>query len=208
MREAQTKARNTVEGRQVDDRQVEGRGAKAREVNGVDVGRLIETVGAIKEDPSLGAFRFRAHNKWLDGTKNRSLIQDFYGAGKEDDTRTAPYVLENDEPDVLTGKDEAPNPVEFVLHGLAGCVTTTLVAHAASRGIEIESVSSELEGDIDVRGFLGISEDVPKGYSEIRVNMKVKSDAPREKLEELARYSPVLNTLIRPVNVVLKVEKA
>lgn len=193
MSQAQTKVREQVGGRQV---------------NGVDVSRLMETVGAIQKDPSLGEFRFRARNRWLDGTKNRSEIRDFYGAGREDDTRKAPYVLENDEPAVLVGKDEAPNPVEFVLHGLAGCVTTTMVAHAASRGIEIESVASELEGDIDVRGFLGISEDVPKGYSEIRVTMKVKSDAPREKLEELAGYSPVYNTLVRPVNVVLRVEKA
>jgi len=182
---------------------------KARkQINGVDVQRLMETVGAIQEDPSLGAFEFRAHNEWIDGTKNRSRIQDFYGAGKEDDTRARPFVLENDEPAVMTGKDEAPNPVEFVLHGLAGCVTTTMVAHAASRGIEIESIASELEGDIDVRGFLGLSEDVPKGYSEIRVNLKVKSDAPAEKLAELAQYSPVYNTLVRPVNVVLRVEKA
>jgi uncharacterized OsmC-like protein len=107
----------------------------------------------------------------------------------------------------MVGQDSAPSPVEHVLHGLAGCMTTTLVYHAAARGIEIESIASELEGDVDVRGFLGLSNEVRKGYSEIRVVLKVKSDATAEKLEELAKYSPVYDTLRNPVNVVVRVEK-
>jgi len=176
-------------------------------INGVDVERLAETLEAIRKDPQLAEFVFRACNSWLGGTRNRSTIKGFYGAGGEDTTRAEPYTLENDEAEVLLGQDQAPNPVEFVLHGLAGCLTTTLVAHAAARGIEIDTVESSLEGDIDIQGFLGLSDEVPRGYSAIRVRLRVKSDAPADKLAELAKYSPVYDTLSNPVPVEVAIEK-
>jgi uncharacterized OsmC-like protein len=175
--------------------------------NGVDVDRLKNTIKAVQENAELARFVFRARNKWLERGRNRSTIKEFYGAGQEDTTRTSPYVLDNDEPEILLGDDQAPNPVEYILHALAGCVTTTLVFHAASRGIEIESIESSLEGDIDIRGFLGLSDQIPKGYKGIRVKMRVKSEAPVEKLAELARYSPVYNTIVNPVPVELTIEK-
>jgi uncharacterized OsmC-like protein len=177
-------------------------------VNGVDVPRVLETVKAIQLDPSLGEFHFRAKNRWLGGSRNRSEIKDFHGAGREDTTRESAFILENDEPTILVGTDRAPNPGEQVIHGLAGCLTTAIVYHAAARGIEIGSVESKLESDIDLRGFLGISDQVRKGYSEIRVTLKVESDASAEQLAELAEFSPMLDTLRRPVNVVVRVEKA
>jgi len=177
-------------------------------INGVPVERLKETIQAVRQDPGLADFQFRATNQWLGGSQNRSKIKDFFGAGQEDTTRSEPFVLDNDEPEVLLGKDQAPNPVEFLLHGLAGCLTTTMVCHAAARGIEIESVSSSLEGDIDIRGFLGLSDQVPRGFKTIRVRVRVKSDAPAEKLAELSRYSPVYNTLVNPVPVEVIIEKA
>jgi uncharacterized OsmC-like protein len=180
---------------------------EAKIVNGVNTDELMETIRALRENPDLGEFQFRARNQWLGGTHNRSAIKDFYGAGKEDDSRTEPYVFDCDEPPVLAGNDTGANPVEHLLNALAGCVTTTMVAHAASRGIEIESVESELEGDIDVRGFLGLTDDVDKGYRDIRVNFRVKSDAPVEQLKEFATYSPVYNTITNPVRVTVNVEK-
>ena len=138
-------------------------------VNGVDVDRLAKTIHAVREDAELGKFRFRADNHWLERGRNRSEISSFHGAGEEHTHRQAPLVLENDEPEVLLGDDRAPNPAEFILHALAGCLTSTLVYQAAARGIEIESIESSLEGDIDIQGFLGLSEDVRKGYQGIRV---------------------------------------
>jgi len=98
--------------------------------------------------------------------------------------------------------------VEHLLNALAGCVTTALVMHAAARGIEIQSVTSELEGDIDVRGFLGLSPDVPRGFKNIRVTMHVQSDAPPEKLRELAEYSPVFNTIANATPVEISIDNA
>lgn len=176
-------------------------------VNGVPVDQLKETLQAIRKDPGLGSFQFRAKNQWLCGGRNRSTVKDFHGAGREDTTRGEPFVLDNDEPPVLLGEDRAPNPVEYILHGLAGCLTTTMVCHAAARGIEIQSVESSLEGDIDVRGFLGLSDEVPRGYQAIRVIMRVKSDASAAKLAELSKFSPVYNTLVNPVPVEVVIEK-
>lgn len=174
-------------------------------VNGVDVDALKETISAIARKPNLGAFQFRAANQWLGGSQSRSTIKGFFGAGKEDDARVRPFTLECDEPQILLGKDQAPNPVEYLLSALAGCVTTTMAMHAAARGIDIESISSEVEGDIDVRGFLGLSDDVPRGFKAIRVTMHVKSTAPAELLAALAQFSPVYNTLTRGVPVEVQV---
>jgi uncharacterized OsmC-like protein len=176
-------------------------------INGVDVDRMGQTVQAIQQSPGLGASQFRAVNRWISGGHNRSTIQGFYGAGQEDTTRTKPFVLDADEPQVLLGKDQGPNPVEFVLHALAACLTTSLVYHAAARGIRIESVESKLEGDIDLRGFLGISDQVRKGYKAIRVNFTVKSDASPEQFEELAKFSPVYDIVSNPVPVSIQIKK-
>ena len=124
----------------------------------------------------------------------------------EDETRTEPFVLDADEPPVLLGQDAAPNPVEFILHGLAACLTTTMVYHAAARGIEIEAVDSKLEGDIDIRGFLGISNKVRKGYHDVRVRMRVKSEASPGTLRELAEFSPVYEMVSNAVPVDVVVE--
>ncbi|NIP98595.1 MAG: OsmC family protein, partial [Akkermansiaceae bacterium] len=98
-----------------------------------------ETIEAVKNDAGVARFQFRARNKWIDGGHNRSCIKEFYGAGREDETRTEPFVLDNAEPPVLLGEDQGANPVEYVLNALAGCMTTTMVYHAAARGINIES---------------------------------------------------------------------
>lgn len=181
-----------------------------KSMNGVDVQKLRATVEAVKADPALARFQFRAENRWLEGGHNRSEIGGFYGAGKEDAARAGkPFVMDNDEPPVLLGEDRGANPVEAVLHALAGCLTTSLVYHAAARGIRIDSVASRLEGDLDLRGFLGLSDAVRNGYEKIRVTFDVKGDATPEEIEELVRLaqsrSPVFDVVSRPVPVEVKV---
>jgi uncharacterized OsmC-like protein len=175
-------------------------------INGVNVTALGEVVKAVQAEPKVANFQFRAKNKWINGGHNRSTIQSFYGACQEDETRTEPFVLENAEPPVLLGEDQAANPVEYVLHALAGCMTTTMVYHAAARGIKIESVESELEGDLDLHGFLRMDDDVRNGFQNIRINFKVKSDASPEELADLSRISPVFDIVSNPVPLTVSVE--
>ncbi|MCI0390464.1 MAG: OsmC family protein [Acidobacteria bacterium] len=174
-------------------------------INGVDVNQLFTTIDAIKETPSLAKFKFRAANKWINGGHNRTTIRDFYGAGKEDTSRKQLFVVDNDEPAVLLGKDKGANPVEYVLHALAGCLTTSLVYHAAAQGIEIYEVESEFEGDLDLHGFLGLSDQVRNGYENIRVTFRIKADAPEATLRELVelaqKRSPVFDIVSNPVSV-------
>lgn len=177
-------------------------------INGVNVDRLGETIGAIRKDSGLAVSQFRATNRWINGGHNRSTIQDFYAAGQEITSRSKPFVLDADEPPVLLGQDQGANPVEFVLHALAACLTTSMVYHAAARGITVESVESTLEGDLDLQGFLGLSDKVRRGFKEIRVQFKVKSDATSEQLEELTKFSPVHDIVTNPVPVSISVQTA
>jgi uncharacterized OsmC-like protein len=158
---------------------------KPRIRNGVNVDQLFGTLDAIKETPTLGEFHFRAANKWLGGAHNRTTIKDFYGAGQEDRSRASAFVLDAGEPAVLIGTDTGPNPAEFVLHALAACLTTSLVYVAAARGVELNEVESVVEGDMDVRGALGLSDEVRNGYTNIRITFNVKADAPHSKIREL-----------------------
>ncbi|MCF6155543.1 MAG: OsmC family peroxiredoxin [Candidatus Brocadia sp.] len=179
-------------------------------VNGVDVDQLYSTIEQIKKTPEIAKFKFRATNKWIDGTHNRATIKDFFGAGKEDTSRK-PMMFELDEPPVLLGKNEGANPVEYLLVALSGCLTTSLIAHASAKGIKIKAVESRLEGDLDLRGFLGIAADVKVGYENIRVYFKIDADISEEKKEELIRmaqkYSPVFNSIANPVPVSVQLDK-
>jgi len=181
-------------------------GTDSASVNGIDMDTLQGTVQAIQQDPELGSCRFRARNTWLGGNHNCSTITGFYGAGQEIAHKQS-FELHADEPPILAGSDDGANPVEHLLNALAACVTTSMVAHAAVRGIHIEELESELEGDIDLRGFLGLSDDVPKGYTDIRVKFKVRADVDNmERLKRLTSYSPVLNTITQGANVAIQVE--
>jgi uncharacterized OsmC-like protein len=175
-------------------------------MNGVNVTGIFDTIAAVKKAPELAEFKFRAQNRWISGGHNRSSIQGFYGCGMEDKSRAKPFYFDASEPPVLLANNEGANPVEFILHALAGCLTTTMVYHAAARGIEIGAVESSLEGDLDLRGFLGVSDEVRKGYLEIRVNMRVQSKGSPAVLRNLAQYSPVFDTVSKSLPVVVKVE--
>ena len=172
-------------------------------VNGVELETLMGTVKAIQADPELGVCHFRATNKWLSGNHNRSTVTGFYGA-KQEMQHKQTFTMDADEPAILAGDDNGANPVEHLLHALASCLTTSMVAHAAVRGIAIEEVESEFEGDIDLNGFLGLDANVPKGYTAIRAKFRVKADPKdMDQIRELARFSPVYNTLTNgtPVDV-------
>jgi uncharacterized OsmC-like protein len=179
-------------------------------VNGVDVDNLFGTIDAIKDDPSIAKFNFRIRNKWFNGGENHSTVTDFYGA-KEVHPHPESFELIADEHPVLLGGDKGPNPVEYALTALAGCLTSSLVYHAAAKGIEIKGVESRLEGDIDLRGFLGLSEEVKVGYEHIRVYFKVDADVSDEEKEELIqmaqKYSPVFNTISNATPVTAQLDK-
>ncbi len=170
-------------------------------INGIDTEQLGAIAQGVQQNPSLARSQFRAVNRWINGGHNRSTIQGFYGAGQEDTTRTKPFILDADEPSVFLGQDQGANPLEYLLHALGACATTSLVYHAAARGIRIESVESTLEGDLDLQGFLGLSNTVRKGFQQIRVNITIKTDASAEQLQELAAFSPVYDIISNPVPV-------
>ena len=138
-------------------------------INGIFVEDLLSTIDAIKANPAIAKFKFRVQNQWEGGGHNSSTADTYSGACQEM-SRTKPFVLEADEPAILLGRDSAANPVEHLLHALASCLTTSMVYHAAARGIQIDEIESSLEGDIDLHGFLELDKDVRKGYQGIRVN--------------------------------------
>lgn len=166
-------------------------------VNGVDLETLMATVNAIQQDPELGVSKFRASNTWMGANHNRSTVTGFYAA-KQEIPHLQTFSMDADEPPILAGNDQAPNPVEHLLHALASCLTTSIVAHAAVKGIKIEALESELEGDIDLNGFLGLNSDTPKGFTEIRARFRVKADPKHlNTIKQLSRFSPVFNTITK-----------
>ena len=176
-------------------------------LNGLDQEQMFQTLDAIKAEPSLASFEFRAKNRWISGGHNRSTIKDFYGVGREDESRQEPFEFHNGEPPVLLGNNEGANPVEYLLHALAGCVTTTTILHATARGIRIEELSTELEGTMDLQGLLALDESVPVGYKQITIKMHIKADCSDEELDDLLAFtkdhSPVCNTVCKPVPVTI-----
>ncbi len=176
--------------------------------NGLNLEQMVQTIDAIKSTPSLGEFEFRARNQWLSGGENRSTIQGFFGAGSEDVSRREPFTFTNGEPPILLGNNEGANPVEFLLHALAGCVTTTTVLHATARGIQIRKLSTELVGNIDVKGLLALDDNAQVGYESIRIKLEIEADCSDEEIDELLSFakdhSPVCNTVCKPVPVTLE----
>ena len=180
-----------------------------KKVNGFNSKDIMDTVGAIQSNPEIAQFKFRARNKWISGGHNQSSIQDFYGGCQEDETRKNPFVYDNSEPPILLGKNEGANPVEFILHGLAGCMTTTMMLHAAANDISVDHVESFLEGDLDVQGFLGLDDKVRNGYQNIRVNFNIEGDLTddeKHKLLSFAYKSPVFDIVTNKVPVALSLQ--
>jgi uncharacterized OsmC-like protein len=184
---------------------------KSTRLNGVDVNRLQQTISAIGQDAGLAKFRFRLENQWLGGGYNRSTVRSFFGAGMEH-PHARSFELFADEPPVLLGADAAASAGEFLLHALAACITGTIAYHAAARGIEIEEIDSSVEGDVDLRGFLGLDDRVRNGFQQIRVKVRIKADVPDDELQALCdlgpRYSPVFDTLAKGLPVKVSAERA
>ncbi|MEV6492205.1 OsmC family protein [Actinoplanes sp. NPDC051633] len=157
-------------------------------INGVDTSTLFATIDVVKGQPELAQFQFRATNRWISGTHNRSTINGYFGAGQEH-TRATDHRYDADHPPVLTGGDNGPTPVEFLLHALAACLTSGLANIAAARGIPLTEVSSTVEGDIDLQGILGIDKTVRNGYRGIRVSFELRGDATQEQLAALVEQS-------------------
>lgn len=179
-------------------------------VNGVAVDELSSTIDAIGEAPAMANFRFRIRNQWIDGAHSHSTMSTFHGAGCEQ-PRTRPFVLEADEPPILLGKDLAANPAEYLLHALAACLTTSMVYHAAARGIHLEEIESTLEGAVDLQGFLKLDPNIRTGLQGIRVKFKIKADVPDQQLEEILKlgtdHSPVFDSLTNGVPVSVSVDR-
>ncbi|MPZ97970.1 MAG: OsmC family peroxiredoxin [Dehalococcoidia bacterium] len=178
--------------------------------NGIDVGLLFGTMGVLLQRPDLGRLRFRARNRWVGGQHNRTVLKDFYCLGKEDGSRREPFILDAGQPPVMAGANEGPDPGEYLLHALAASLTTTLVYLAAARGIELADVQSSVEGELDLRGALGLSPDVRAGFESIHIRFQVKADAPDETVRQLIalmqQRSVVFETLTRGVPVEVTLE--
>jgi len=155
--------------------------------NGVDTATLFATLDAVRQNPEIGTFQFRATNRWVSGTHNRSTLHGFYGAMQEMAHQQS-FSYDADHPAVLVGGDQGPTPVEFLLHAIAACLTAGIANIAAARGVNLDSVESTVEGDIDLNGILGMSDEVRNGYQQIRVNFVLRGDDP-EKLAKVVEQS-------------------
>jgi len=163
--------------------------------NGVNTPVLMATIDAVKENPPLAQFRFRASSRWVDGTYSQSRVESFSGAGGEHQHKSQ-FTFAADHPEVLVGQDRGVTPIEFLLHGLAACITAGIGNIAAARGITLSSVESHVEGDIDLRGILGIASDVRNGYQNIRITFDIAGDATPEKLRAIVEQSRARSAVV------------
>jgi uncharacterized OsmC-like protein len=176
--------------------------------NGVDTATLFATLDAVKGDPEIAKFQFRATNRWISGTHNQSTIHGFFGAMQEM-THQQAHVYDADHPAILVGTDNGPTPVEFVLHALAACLTSGLANIAAARGVNLTEVESTVEGDIDLLGILGLSDEVRNGYQQIKVSFKIRGDDPeklRQVVEQSRNRSAVFDVVTNGVPVAIEVD--
>ena len=177
--------------------------------NGVDTATLFATLDAVKGQNEIAKFQFRASNKWVNGTHSRSTVSGFYGALQEMEHKQV-SVLDADHPTVLVGEDNAPSPVEFLLHGIAACLTAGVANIAAARGVDLTTVTSTVEGDINLLGILGLSDgSVRNGYEQIKVTFHIEGDADDQTLrglvEQSRKRSAVYDALTNPTPVVIEV---
>ncbi len=175
-------------------------------LNGVDVSQVLSAVNAFKDNEELAGFRFHITNRWIEGGYSRSKVKSFFGAGRENE-HNKQFDIDCDAHTLMAGKNRGATPPEHFLNALASCVTTTLVYQAAVNGIEIEELESEIEGYMDMRGTMGIADDIRKGYESIKVSYKVKTDSENLKtLEEIVNNSPMLDVTKNGTNVDVFIE--
>lgn len=176
--------------------------------NGVDVETLFATIDAVKTNPQIAAFQFRASNDWISGTNSRTTVHSFYGAMQEL-THVEPRSYDADHPAVLTGRDRGSTPVEFLLHALAACLTAGLANIAAARGVRLTEVSSTVEGDINLLGLLGLDPAVRNGFEGVRVSFRLRGDDPealRRVFDQSVARSAVLDVMTNGIPVTFAVD--
>lgn len=170
-------------------------------VNGVNTDRIVELATYMAQDDEFGKFRFRANNEWLNGSRSRTSIKNFY-AGKDERTeRAQALTLDADQPAFLAGENTAPNAVEHYLNSLISCVNTTIVAHASVQGFSIQSLNISAQGEMDARGFFGVSDEVNRGYNKINLDISAKTLVDEETLRQLMSYSPVYEMVSKAIPV-------
>jgi len=178
-------------------------------VNGVDTARIVELATKMSQDDNYGNFRFRADNEWVKGSLSRTAVKDFYAGNEERTERAHALIVPADQPAFLAGDNTAPNPVEHYLNSLVSCITATVVAHASVQGFAIRAFNVSAEGDLDARGFFGVSDDANRGFSKVRMEVRAKTSADEATLRNLMSYSPVYELVSKaiPVDVNITVEQ-
>jgi uncharacterized OsmC-like protein len=176
--------------------------------NGVNVQALLDAREALKGAPEAAKFTWRASCKWQNGTHSQTNVRDFFGLGQEQQHKTE-TTFEADHPEIFASEDLGITPIEYVLVGLASCLTAGVAAVAQNRGIQLRSVESKVEGKMDIRGILGIDSDVRNGYDDVKVTFKIDADAPKKDIEALVaqsqKRSAVYDVITNPVNVTVEV---
>lgn len=176
--------------------------------NGVNVEALLEAREALTENPEGAKFTWRATSNWLRGTHTRSTVESFFGLGEEQ-RHVKKFEFESDHPEIFASEDHGATPVEFILAGLAGCLTAGIAAVAQNREIQLNRVSATLEAPMDIQGILGIDSDVRNGFDEIKVHYDIDADASQEDIEALVaqsqKRSAVFDIVTNPTNVTVDV---
>ena len=182
--------------------------AMATADNGVNVQALLDAREALKDAPGATAFTWRASCKWVNGTHSQSSVKGFYGLGEEQSHKTE-TTFEADHPEIFASEDNGITPIEYLLVGLASCLTAGVASVAQNRGIQLRSVSATVEGNHDIRGILGVDSDVRNGFNDIRVTFAIDADASKEDIEALVaqsqKRSAVFDALTNPTDVTVQV---
>jgi len=182
--------------------------AETRVNNGVNVEALLEARKALANAPEAAKFKWRASCKWKNGTHSQTSIRGFHGLGQEQQHKTE-FAFDADHPEIFASADLGVTPIEFVLVGLASCLTAGVAAVAQNRGIQLRSVEANLEGTMDIQGILGMDSDVRNGYDGIKVTFKIDADASQQEIEALVaqsqKRSAVYDVLTNPTNVTVEV---
>jgi len=176
--------------------------------NGVNVQALLDARGVLAGTPEAAQFTWRASSKWLNGVHSTTTIQNYFGLGEEQ-SHTTESVFDADHPEIFAAEDNGITPIEYLLVGLAGCLSAGVAAIAQNRGIQLRSVESTVEGTHDIRGFLGVDSDVRNGFNDIKVTFTIDADASRQEIEALVaqsqKRSAVFDALANPTEVTVEV---
>ncbi len=177
--------------------------------NGVNVEALLGAREVLETAPEAGQFKWRAECTWMNGTHSQTTISNFFGFGEEQE-RGRSFSVDTDHPEQFAAANAAATPVEVALGGLAGCLTAGVAAIAQNRGIQLNSVTAALEGDMDIQGILGVDSDVRNGFDAIRVSFKIDADASDEDIKALVaqsqKRSAVFDMITNPTNVIVTVD--